>query len=552
MIEHTYRELYNQDSVDKQVSIVFDGGEITNTELYQDGVELTEKICSESSLRFGTCEASTFKMKIANVFDNFKGKWLTVFETIDGDTANPLQIGKYKVYSDVPSGDRNYRNITAYDSMYDIINTNVAEWFESITFPIAIKEFRDSFFKYFGIEQEEIVLINDDLELKKTIKVESISGKDVITAICELNGVFGHINRTGKFEYVILGRGKTAPLEISRDLYSSCEFEDFTTNKITKVQIRQEENDIGASYGEEGNCYVIEGNVLVYGMSSEDLGKVAKNVLEKISNVSYRPYKANVKGNPCYEVGDYVRIDSRNGIVESYILERTLSGIQGLTDRFSAQGEENFSSDPNSLEKSVLRLLGKSNVLERSVEATKSTIADVESNLESQISQTADAIALAIRQGKLNEEQLAKISLEVSRALNSDGITKNSAIEYYYTETVPTLNNYPTTSEFFIWDKCSDTLYCSDDFICGTNDYQSHIGEVAKNGITNLYYIFEYVDGEYKWRQLTVEEVEKISDRNSSVKVTEYGVVISSKVNEETAQLEVTSKGVKATVLFCC
>lgn len=32
----------------------------------------------------------------------------------------------------------------------------------------------------------------------------AISGKTVVTAICEINGCFGNINRNGKFEYVFL------------------------------------------------------------------------------------------------------------------------------------------------------------------------------------------------------------------------------------------------------------------------------------------------------------------------------------------------------------
>lgn len=552
MLEHAYRDLYNSDSSDKQISITFDYGEITNSELYQDGVELTENLCSESELKFGSCEASTFKIKIANTFDNFKGKWLTVKEVINGDSENELQLGRYKVYSDVPSGDRNYRNITAYDAMYDIINTEVSTWYESLVFPLTQKEFRDSFFKFFGIEQEEVDLINDGLQISKTIQSDSISGKDVICAICELNGVFGHINRSGKFEYITLGRGSDEPIEIDKSLYSSCEFEDFVTNKITKVQIRQEENDIGASYGEDGNCYIVEDNFLVYGMSSTELQSVAKTLYEKINSISYRPYSATVKGNPCHEVGDFIRIDTRNGIVESYILKRTLSGIQALTDMISAEGTEEISNNTNSVEKKISALRGKTNVLERSVEETKSTIKDVENDLESQILQTANAITLLIKQGKINEEQIAKIALEVSRALNNDGISKNSAVEFYETEEIPTLSNYPVVDEFYLFDKCSDALLCSETLLCGTNDYASHLGEVVKDGSSNLYYIFENEDGEYAWRQLTEAEVEKMSERSSSVKVTEYGVTISSKYNEESAQLVVTSKGVNATVLYCC
>ena len=89
MIEHVYKDLYNQDSIDKQLLIQFDGGQITNEELYSDSVEIIENLCSEEELRFGCCESSEIRIKIANVVEQLKGKWLTVSETLNGDTVNP-------------------------------------------------------------------------------------------------------------------------------------------------------------------------------------------------------------------------------------------------------------------------------------------------------------------------------------------------------------------------------------------------------------------------------------------------------------------------------
>ncbi|MBQ8803485.1 MAG: hypothetical protein IJZ53_07630 [Tyzzerella sp.] len=420
MIEHTYKDLYNQDSVSKQLKIVFDDREITNTDLYSESFELKESLCSEEELRFGSCEASVLKFKIANTVESLKNKILTVSEVLNGLVDEPFQFGKYKVYSDVPSGDRNYRNVTAYDSMYDIINTDVAAWYESLTFPITQKEFRDSFFEYFGIKQEETVLIHDDMSIEKTVEATSISGKDIITAICELNGVFGHVNRQGNFEYVSLE--KTSDYlypsmelypsetiypnqfsaieyesnEISTSLYISCEYEDFETSYISKLQIRQEENDIGAIYGSGTNCYIIEDNFLVYGKSAEELQRICLILFGKIGGVSYRPYKATVKGNPCLEVGDMVLIHTPKKDVEGYILERTLKGIQSLTDTLESKGVYEYAEKVNSVQRDVKKLKGKTNVLERTVEALNSTIEDEETGLKSQVKQLANSVAVTI------------------------------------------------------------------------------------------------------------------------------------------------------------
>lgn len=96
MVDSPLFELFQDDSVDKQLRIEFDGGVITNVEIHMQEFELTESLCSESELTFGSCEASSIKFKISNVFTPLKDKWLTVSMTLDGNTAEPFLIGKYK------------------------------------------------------------------------------------------------------------------------------------------------------------------------------------------------------------------------------------------------------------------------------------------------------------------------------------------------------------------------------------------------------------------------------------------------------------------------
>ena len=397
MIEHVYKDLYNQDSVSKQLLIEFDGGQITNEELYSDSVEILETLCSENELKFGCCECSEIKIKIANVVEKLKDKWITVSETLGEDADNSFLLGKYKVFSDTPSGDRNYREIVAYDSLYDVLNADVSNWYENLTFPITQKQFRDSFFDYFRIDQKEVALIHDDITIEKTIDSNSISGKHVLVSLCELNGVFGHIGRDGKFEYISLDKSENyVPIEIDGSLYKSCEYDDFLTSNINKLQIRQEENDIGYVYGEGNNCYIIEDNFLVYGKSSDEMATICQKLFNKISKISYRPFKAIIKGNPCYTVGDSIKINSRHKVIESYIFERRLVGIQSLFDEIETKGVYEYSEDLNSIAKDIVRLKGKTNIIERTVEQTRSEIKDIEKNLKSEIKQTADSVSIEV------------------------------------------------------------------------------------------------------------------------------------------------------------
>lgn len=427
MVNYKYADLYKQDSIDKQMKIEYDGGTITNYDIHSEQFVLTENLCSELQLKFGSCEASSIEFKISNIETPLKDNVLTVSEAIGGNTDVHFSFGVYKVYSDVPTADRRYRQVKAYDLMYDIINAEVSDWYNKILpnddSTVTLKQFRTSFIEYFGLQQESVTLVNDNMIVQKTIEPSSISGRDIITAICEINGCFGHIGRDGKFHYVFLPKSFD---NVEQTPYISCNYEDFEVQPITKLQIRQEENDIGAIIGNGDNTYIIEDNFLIYGKSASDLKTIAQNVFSVIQGISYRPFSADIKGNPCTEVGDAIQIyDARNDkYINSYVLNRTLKGVQALRDSFTAQGEEKYIEQVNSVQRDIKQIRGKTNVLERTVEETKSTITDVEKNLQSEIKQTADEINLRIDEFSTQDFNLIR-GTNIVTELTSKGLWEN-------------------------------------------------------------------------------------------------------------------------------
>ena len=468
MVDYQYSSLFLKDSVDKQLNIVSDDGKIniTNTELHQEKFELTESLCSESELTFGACEAGMIKFTVSNVFLPMKGKWLTAKMTLDGHEDKPFQIGRYKVYSDTPTADRTCRDVVAYDALYDILSSDVADWYNQILpqkdSTVTLKQFRDSFFNHFGVEQEEVSLVNDEMIIEKTVEVtasssgssdtaekstigEAMSGKEVLSCILEINGCMGNIGRDGKFRYVYLTQEMQGlypandlypaddlyprnpkSTSISKSQYISAQYEDYIVRTIDKLQIREKENDIGVIVGDGGNTYVIEGNFLVYGKETKELNKIGEKTLSKIKGIIYRPFSADCKGNPCLEVGDAVRLTTKYELIETYILKRTLKGIQALRDDLEADGEEYRTSKVNGIQRSILQLKGKSNTLERSIEETKSTIVDVEKGLQSQITQTATEIRSEVKNttdglSSRITQNSESITAEVNRATNAEG-----------------------------------------------------------------------------------------------------------------------------------
>ena len=439
MIDYKYADLFKS-GADKQMRIASDDGliDISNKEIHWEQFELKESLCSQSELTFGACEASQIKFKISNVYLSMVGKWLTVSETLGGHTDAPFIFGRYKVVSDVPTDDRRYRNVTAYDTMYDILHRDVAAWYNGQTFPMTLKTFRDSFFSYMGVTQEATTLVNDGMTVEKTIDPQELSGKTVIESICEINGCFGHITRDGKFRYVILKEmieglypaddlypsddlypaDPMNATDIARNSYSACKYEDYLCQHISKLQIRQKENDIGAITGSGNNCYVIEDNFLVYGKSAVDLQTIAENIYSVISVVWYRPASVEATGNPCFEVGDGILLYTAQETIYTYILQRTLKGIQKPWDSYSANGEEYRSEKLNGLQKSIIKLKGKTNTLTRTVEETRLEMRDIEKGLSNDISITAEGLSAEITRATNAEGTLsAQISVNAQQIL---------------------------------------------------------------------------------------------------------------------------------------
>ena len=401
---------------------------------------MTESLCSESELTFGSCEASSVKFTMSNVFTSLKDKWITVAMSLHSNTDKPFQFGHYKVYSDKPTADRTQRDVVAYDALYDIINANVMGWYDSVLpnldSTITLKNFRDSFFEHFGVTQKDITLPNDSMVIKRSLDKETgnvqtnvLSGSTVIKAICEINGCFGHINRQGQFEYLFLkqdiqGLYPANDLYPSDDLYPkspdsyrinksdyiTADYEDYIVEPITKLQIRSSDSDVGTIIGNGNNAYIIENNMLTYQKTADEMQTIAQNIYNKISKIRYRPFTADLRGNPCLEVGDAIRILTKNAIVESYVLERDLKGIQALRDSFSSVGEQYYSEKVNSTQTSIKQLENRSNKLERTIEETKSTITDVENDLSSQIKQTAESITTEVSKKVGSDEIISKIN----------------------------------------------------------------------------------------------------------------------------------------------
>lgn len=461
MINSSLKEKYWDSSTDKQmvISVVGTNQKIDNSMLEIGTFALEESLCSESELKFGACEANCVKFTARNTAGNIIGKTISIEETIDGDSKNPMPYGVFKVASDVPTADRTKRQITAYDAMYDIINTDVKSWYAGLSFPMTLKQFRDSFFAHLGIAQVETSLVNDSMTVNKTIvatqtddssavtEESAISGKTVVTAICEINGCFGNINRQGKFEYVFL-KAITSALYPAEDLfpadnlfpsdantesmtghYITFDYEDFQSKEITQLEIKTSEDNAGAIVGTAGNNYSITGNFLVSDKTGAELEQIANNLLPIMAKAAYTPIKScTCVGNPCLTLGEPIRFNTTREIVETYLLQRTLTGVQSKRDSISAQGTQTHSAKVNSIRDTIESVERRTGKLERNADHLQSTYEDLEEQTNTKFEQTAKSISAEVNRAQKAEGQLdASLELKLGRDENDQVVSMINA-----------------------------------------------------------------------------------------------------------------------------
>lgn len=461
MINSSLKEKYWDSSTDKQmvISVVGTNQKIDNSMLEIGTFSLEESLCSESELKFGACEANCVKFTARNTAGNIIGKTISIEETIDGDSQNPMPYGVFKVASDVPTADRTKRQITAYDAMYDIINADVKSWYAGLSFPMTLKQFRDSFFANLGIAQVETSLVNDSMTVNKTIvatqtddssavtEESSISGKTVVTAICEINGCFGNINREGKFEYVFL-KAITSALYPAEDLFPSdnlfpsdantesmtghyiaFDYEDFQSKEITQLEIKTSEDNAGAIVGTAGNNYSITGNFLVSDKTGAELEQIANNLLPIMAQAAYTPIKScTTVGNPCLTLGEPIRFNTTREIVETYLLQRTLTGVQSKRDSISAQGTQTHSAKVNSIRDTIESVERRTGKLERNADHLQSTYEDLEEQTNTKFEQTAKSISAEVNRAQKAEGELdASLELKLGRDENDQVISMINA-----------------------------------------------------------------------------------------------------------------------------
>lgn len=256
-----------------------------------------------------------------------QGSTLTYYK-VDADTGTEYQIGIYTCEKPEKNGGNKYK-VTAYDNIAKL-DIDVADWLNSLNFPITIEAFANSLAAKCGLTFKNVPPINGDYPVQ-AFTANSSTGRDLMKMVAQATGCFIRAAANGELEYAwyvtnsklsiatnesdglyfhkaaydkgnkVLRDRQVVRLRTADVVYQpkstpyfsgQLTFSDFTVAAIDKVQVKQSDDDVGVIYPADAvgkNALVISANKLLVTDSDETLRPYVKNLYDRLNNMVYVP-----------------------------------------------------------------------------------------------------------------------------------------------------------------------------------------------------------------------------------------------------------------------
>ena len=387
-VSNEFKAGFINSSTTKHIQIYFPNLNhmVPEVDVYNNSMSLSEQLVGSQSLEFVGCIATKFEIDIRDFGVDIKDQPIIAYTYPEG-----LEVQKIRLFTGVVDeaklqSNHKIKKIVAYDELYTKGQKDVSDWYKKVlkipTGGQKISNIWRSLLDYIGLQYIPRTLPADNFKIKKKYyNPSNLSAIEVLKSICQINGVFGKIDRNGIFKFVVLpeintvveigaypgvtlyppfypGEERVPGTPQNLPTYKSLDYQEYTVQAIDRVTIRQSGEDEGITVGNGPNRYIIQGNIFTYKMSKSDLRSLANAILANIGNVSFTPYSSNNIGLPWLECGedaiDCVVYDfeaSEQASTPSnpvdvysermfYVLNRTLKGTQNLMDSYEVQGDK--------------------------------------------------------------------------------------------------------------------------------------------------------------------------------------------------------------------
>lgn len=302
------------------------------------GVDWTTSSNSDSDIAPGSVCASAVEIEFWVNSDSAlsvtQGTVLTYYK-VDNDLGTETKIGVFTCDKPEKTGSNKYK-VTAYDNV-SLLDVDVTEWLNALTFPITIKDFAASLAAKCELELANEPRLNKDYQVQK-FTGSGVKARDLMKMVCSASGCFCNADANGKLFFdwykknervTISPSGSGSPDGIPY-FANQLTFSDFVVKVIDKVQVRQSDDDVGVIYpaDEQGaNALIIQGNQLLSTTSDAALRPYVKNLYDGLNNITYVPC-SNIQTPETLKikVGDIVTVSDGKNEFDTWITSVKHSG----------------------------------------------------------------------------------------------------------------------------------------------------------------------------------------------------------------------------------
>lgn len=384
---------------------------------------LNKSYCEEEQLEIGGCIPSQFKCSvygIEDITDIVKLKYIRY----SNDEPDISFEGNIEELTST-SNDGIY-NIVAYDALYN--QEDISAWYNNYMATnqnVTITQLYSAVLEKLGLIGNSLSnYITYDFVIKQNILSNNITGTRLLKWICEALGVFGildtYTSKNGTsyttsttFDLGVLGPRPVTSISPT-SVFSGFQKSDYVCKKIDKVQIRSEEEDIGAIYGTGTNALIIEGNPLFYGMNASELEKCAKQIASNLKdNSDYTAYEAELNSESYLDrplINPLLPISSSTSSIYSYIFNITWSGSQLTTCKIGANGVETRSEALTSTNSEIIKLNYKTTSIVKNVDGIKTEVSSISSKTDKALTSIEQTDKYIENNVVKNDEVVTKIN----------------------------------------------------------------------------------------------------------------------------------------------
>lgn len=344
----------------------------------------------------------------------------------------------------------NRLQITAYDRV-SLLDRDLTGWLESLDgWPYALQDFAPMVCEACGVPWKWVTLPNGSYQVEK-FQGHGVSGRQLLRWIGEISGRFCRCTPEGELEFAwYTPKDLVVTPSGERFFYQGkLSYSQDWVMPIEKVQIRQNQEDVGTAYPEEivgANTYIITGNPLMSATAGDSLIGIAQTLYEQLCNVTYCPGKVSLPADFSAEAGDIVTVTDSNGLsIKLYIMTRKQSaGVDtwectgsprrdssGAVNRMSYKNLAgkvlNLKTTVDGLRVENQDMAGKMAGILLDVEGISAEVSRQQSQMDSvstrltAVSQSAEAVELRIRQ--VEESGTRKVTTDTGFTFDEQGLT---------------------------------------------------------------------------------------------------------------------------------